>query len=126
VKAQSAWTPRRWLVLLALLTAPVVHAELPPGALGEINYLLGYIDGSGCEFYRNGTWHDSQAAQSHIRDKYSYLVSNNQIDSAEQFIDRAASKSSLTGQPYLVKCQGGASTTTKQWLKDALDRFRTR
>jgi len=123
VKLRSAWMVG---CLLALLAGPALHAEPRADARAEVNYLLGYIDSSGCEFYRNGSWHDAHAAQSHIRDKYEYLASNNQVDNAEQFIDRAASKSSLSGQDYLVKCQGGAPVTARQWLQDALDRYRKR
>ena len=57
--------------MLGLLLAPVVaRAEPPINVPIEVNFLLGYIEGSGCEFYRNGTWYDSQAAQAHLRDKY--------------------------------------------------------
>src|SRR2546423_556367 len=87
-----------------LVAAPAVLAEPPAGVQTEINYLLGSIAGSGCEFYRNGTWHDSKAAQAHMLGKYEYLAARNQIHSTEQFIDRAASQSSLSGRPYEIRC----------------------
>ncbi len=57
-------------LILSLMLAPVAHAEPPINVQLEVNFLLGYVEGSGCEFYRNGSWHDSKAAQQHLRDKY--------------------------------------------------------
>ena len=113
------------VLMLGLLLAPVAHAEPPTKVQIEINFLLGYIDGSGCEFYRNGTWNDSKTAQGHLRDKYKYLVARNMINTTEDFIEMAATESSISGQPYEVRCQGGATVTSNQWLRAELARFRT-
>jgi hypothetical protein len=111
--------------MLGLLSAPAARAAPPASVQIEVNFLLGYLEGSRCEFYRNGTWHDSKAAQAHLRDKYKYLVANNLVNTTEQFIERAASESSITGQPYQVRCNGGATATSSQRLRDELARFRT-
>jgi hypothetical protein len=42
------------------------------------------------------------------------------VQSAEQFIERAASSSSTTGQPYLVQCGGGAPVQSGTWLRSQL------
>ena len=115
----------RSVLILGLLAAPVARAEPPISVQIEVNFLLGYLEGSGCEFYRNGTWHDSKAAQAHLRDKYKYLVARNLVNTTEQFIDRAATESSFSGQPYEVRCNGAAAVASKQWLRDELARFRT-
>jgi hypothetical protein len=112
-------------LMLGLLWVPVARAEPPAKVQIEVNFLLGYIDGSGCAFYRNGTWHDSKAAQAHIRDKYKYLAARNLINTTEEFIEKAASESSFTGQTYEVRCNGGAPLTSNQWLRDELARLRT-
>lgn len=113
------------LLMAGLLWAPAAHAEPPVVQVQvEVNFLLGYLEGSKCDFYRNGTWHDSQAAQVHLRDKYDYLVARNLINTTEQFIERAASASSLSGEPYRVRCHGAAAMTSQQWLRDELARFR--
>jgi hypothetical protein len=113
-----------WVLMLGLLVVPVARAEPPTNVQIEVNFLLGYIEGSGCEFYRNGTWYDGKAAQKHLRDKYKYLVANNLINTGEDFIERAATQSSLSGKPYEVRCNGGAPVTSSQWLRDELARFR--
>jgi Family of unknown function (DUF5329) len=113
------------VVMLGLLLAPVARAEPATKVQTEVNFLLGFVEGSGCEFYRNGTWHDSKAAQEHLRDKYKYLVASNLINTAEEFIERAATESSFSGQPYEVRCKGGATMTSNQWLRKELARIRT-
>ena len=107
------------------MLATAARAEPPTNVKIEVNFLLGYVDGSACEFYRNGAWRDAKAAQEHLRDKYMYLVARNRINTTEDFIEMAATKSSLSGQPYKVRCNGGATVTSNQWLRDELARFRT-
>jgi hypothetical protein len=112
-------------VLMLELLVPVAHAEPPTTVQIEVNFLLGYVESSGCEFYRNGIWHDSKSAQVHLRDKYKYLVAKNLVNTTEDFIEKAATESSFSGQPYDVRCNGGTTVTSEQWLRDELARFRT-
>jgi len=115
----------RSALMLAILACLPAYAQPPASVQMEVGFLLGYIDGSGCEFYRNGTWHDSKAAQQHLRDKYDYLAARNLIDTTEDFIDKAATKSSLSGQAYVVRCNGAAPVSSGKWLRDELVRLRT-
>jgi hypothetical protein len=112
------------VLMLGLTLAPVARAAPPTTVQIEVNFLLGYIDGSACEFYRNGTWRDSKAAQEHLRNKYNYLVARDQIKTTEDFIEMAATKSSFSGLPYKVRCNGGTTVTSNQWLRDELARLR--
>ncbi len=114
-----------WILLLTFSLLPLARAEPPAKVQIEVNFLLGYVDGSTCEFYRNGTWHDSKMAQAHLRDKYKYLSARNQIITTEDFIEKAATKSSFTGQPYEVRCGDGVTVSSNQWLRTELTRFRT-
>ena len=114
------------LLLLVFGATADVRAAPPVNVQLEVNFLLGYIEGSGCEFQRNGTWHDAPAAQAHIRDKFNTLVLSDLVKTTEQFIERAASESSMSGQPYLIRCNGGPAVTSKQWLSEELARLRSR
>jgi Family of unknown function (DUF5329) len=118
-------SPRILGSLLALALVTVASAAPPAIAQTEINYLLGFVVSSGCQFYRNGSWYDSKKAQAHLRDKYQMLAAADQINTAEDFIEKAATKSSLSGRPYEVRCGGGETVTSNQWLRDALARYRT-
>jgi hypothetical protein len=112
-------------LLLGVAFVTVASAAPPAIAQTEINYLLGFVESSGCEFYRNGSWYDSKKAQAHLRDKYQILAAADQINTAEDFIEKAATKSSLSGRPYQVRCGGGEAMTSNQWLRGALARYRT-
>jgi hypothetical protein len=107
---------------LALMSA--ARAAPPATAQTEINYLLAFIKSSGCEFFRNGSWYDSKQAEAHLRSKYGLLAMGTGIGTAEDFIEQAATKSSLSGQPYQVRCGGNGVVTSNQWLHDVLARYR--
>ena len=106
------------LLVIASLSTPVQAATET-----EINHLLRYIETSDCEFNRNGTIHNSQDAGKHIRRKYGHT--KRWIKSTEDFILYAATKSSTTGKPYLVICNG-IEIPTAEWLSEELARFRER
>lgn len=86
--------------------------------------MLTYLDRSGCEFFRNGTWHDAHQAREHLEMKYNYLSKKNLVHSAEDFIARAATASSMSGQAYHVRCGGGSPVNGADWLREELSRFR--
>jgi hypothetical protein len=117
-------------VLLGLLLvlglahgAPALCVESSRGA-DEIAYLITTVENSACQFERNGSWHDGPEAASHLRDKYRWLVRLSAIATAEDFIDRVASVSTISGQPYAMRCAGGADMKTGPWLREALARHR--
>ncbi len=111
-------------VACALSYGPFAHAAPPVIAQSEIKYLLGFIERSGCVFYRNGSWYDATQAQAHLRSKYDALAAMGRIVTAEDFIEQAATKSSLSGEAYAIRCNSGPAVTTDQWLRDALTRYR--
>lgn len=111
------------LMCLALLLALVPgHGALADEAAErEIDYLLAFVEQSGCIFVRNDTEHNSADAADHLRLKYSR--GSRYVKSAEQFIDRLASESSWSGKPYTVTCDG-RTETAGAWLHRALDDYR--
>jgi len=109
---------------LPLAAAAQPANPLPAQTQAEIDHLFDYIVKSDCKFNRNGSWHDMVAARSHVNTKYEYLMDRGMIDSAEAFIDKAASQSSFSGKDYLVQCPGSEPTPSGGWLKTELNRFR--
>ncbi|MEP1469617.1 MAG: DUF5329 domain-containing protein [Halieaceae bacterium] len=107
------------LVLTACLLSPLLAAD--EQLESEVNYLLEFVAGSGCDFVRNGSSHDPESAADHLRLKYSR--GKRYVNNAEQFIDRLASESSWTGKPYSVTCEG-QSEPAGPWLHRALDSYR--
>lgn len=89
-----------WLASTPSFAAP------PPAAEKEIGQLMEALSRSGCQFQRNGSWYGAAEARAHLQRKYDYLLNKGKVDTAEQFIRRAASESSMSGRAYRVKCQG--------------------
>lgn len=111
------------ILAVALVTASL--AAPPAGAQQEILYLLQFVKSSGCVFYRNGSWYDSTKAEDHLHGKYMMLAARDQIHTAEDFIDKAATQSSISDRPYAVRCAGAEAVPSRQWLSEALARYRS-
>lgn len=119
---------RRALAVAALLLAAGSHATaapLPPAARAEVDALLARLQASGCEFNRNGSWYSGAEAKAHLLKKLDALEGKGLVTTAEQFIERGASTSSMSGQPYLVRCAGKAAMESGPWLKAVLLQLRT-
>lgn len=113
------------LLLLLLLPGTVPAAgALPVASSREISRLFDMLDHSGCRFFRNGSWYDATKASAHLRDKYNYLLKHGLITSTESFIDRAATRSSVSGRPYLVKCDGEPPIESRSWFGKKLMELR--
>jgi len=113
--------------------APAVPAPVPPPApappRGEdvaavVEYLLARIGESGLTFIRNGSEHTAAEAAAHIRGKYEHFKKD--IKTPEDFIDKAASKSILSGKPYLVKMPDGTTRLAADWLRGLLAEYRAK
>ena len=113
------------LLLIALIfcSAPF-SAAMENNAEKEILHLFEYLKKSNCEFNRNGSWYSPDEAVKHLKTKYRYLMRKGLINTAEQFIDRAASRSSMSGKSYLVRCADSRPAQSSEWFTDELKRFR--
>lgn len=120
----AVFTMTRLLVLLAALLPVSTFAAEVSTAKKEIEHLIRHLGSSGCQFNRNGSWHASERAVNHLKRKYDYLLKRNLVPSAEAFIKRAASESSVSGKPYLVKCGDAAAVPSAKWLLEELESYR--
>jgi hypothetical protein len=111
---------------LALALAGTAQAAPDQAARREIAGLIGALDGSSCRFQRNGSWHDAAEARTHLQRKYDYLLKKDKVDTAEQFIERAASQSSMSGKPYRIACPGQPEQTAAVWFGARLNALRQR
>jgi hypothetical protein len=116
----------RTVAALLLLGLPFAGLAAPtPRAQAEVEHLIGYIAAaSDCRFNRNGSWHDMGEARGHVTMKYEYLRDRDRVATAEDFIDGAASRSSLSGKDYLVQCGGFPAMAAGAWLRAELARWR--
>jgi hypothetical protein len=107
-------------VLLAICSA--VPARAAESLEQTIAFLLHRIETADATFIRNGQAHTPQEAVAHVRAKYEHFKA--QIKTPEDFIRLAATKSLLTGQPYLVRTRDGKETPLSTWLSNALREHR--
>ena len=113
------------VVVLLILCRSLASADEPDAvAREEISHLFSYLASSGCQFYRNGSWHMSSPAVSHLHKKYEYLLKKGQISTAESFITLAATASSTSGDLYLVKCGEAPAVESAAWFRHELARYR--
>jgi hypothetical protein len=106
------------VILLLILLLPV---DCRAGAEQEVDHLLQSIEDSQCVFVRNGKHYSSSEARQHLQKKYNYI--KRWVKKAEDFISYAASKSSISGKPYTIICDGNEMLSS-EWFKEKLDVFR--
>jgi hypothetical protein len=92
--------------------------------MAEIEHLVEFVQTSSCQFNRNGSWRSAAEAAEHISKKYHYALDRGHIHSAEDFIRYAATKSSLSGAAYMVRCENGRPESSADWLRAELSRLR--
>ncbi|MFA9440325.1 YfeK family protein [Uliginosibacterium sp. sgz301328] len=69
-------------------------------------------------FIRNGEKHNAADAVAHLRLKLSRT--RNRLDTAEEFIDKVASSSSMSGEPYTIQQAGKPAQPAKPFLHELL------
>lgn len=99
----------------------LVSEDLKDVEQHKILYLLEELRQSPHKFERNGKIYPAAKAASHLRMKYAHERSR--IETAEQFIDLLASKSSSSGRDYHVMTKGGTVFPAALVLHNELDRI---
>jgi hypothetical protein len=112
------------LLSSCLFVAAAASAPLAPEARAEIDGLLSRLEASGCEFNRNGSWYTGAQAKAHLLGKLKYFEDRGAVQTTERFVELAASISSMSGQPYLVRCGKGAPVKSSTWLLSQLQAMR--
>ncbi len=114
-------------IAILLLVSGAAFAQNPlPATSREIGQLFAALESSRCEFHRNGSWHSAQKASEHLHRKYDYLLEKGLVTSTESFIELAATKSSMTGKPYLVRCGNAQPVPSMSWFTSKLKELRAR
>ncbi|MFQ3325349.1 MAG: hypothetical protein ACI90U_003187 [Pseudomonadales bacterium] len=106
------------LILVFILSFIAVNAAVADNISEqtdqEIKALLQAVADSGCEFTRNGSQHSAQDAGEHLALKY--RRGKKYVSDAESFIERLATKSSWSGEIYMMQCSGSEAQTARVWL----------
>jgi len=120
------------LITLLGLALPAIASANGPGNLPaptdeartEIEFLLSYVEQSDCIFIRNGKEHQGPAAASHMRRKFEHFLAEDEVQTAEDFIRLAGTRSMLSGRPYRIRQENGVEIDTSVWLQSALNEYR--
>jgi hypothetical protein len=124
--AAMGFPMHRRLIALALLVLSTAAMAAPPVATQqEIAGLFSTLEHSGCRFARNGSWYDASKARDHLQRKYDYLLRRDAIHRSEDFIELAATRSSMSGRAYLVQCPGKPVVESGAWFRAVLSTLRT-
>ena len=116
----------RWAAVAVLAACAAANAaELSSVAQREIVQLLDRIEASNCSFGRNGSWYPPGEARKHLQMKLDYMVKRNMLGSAEEFISKAATASSVSGEAYQIRCGAQAPVASATWLTAELKRIRS-
>lgn len=107
-----------------LLLAALAQAAESPTTKAEIAHLFTTLEVSNCQFNRNGSWYSAKEASGHLGTKYKYLQDKDLVPTAEKFIERAATESSLSGKTYQMKCADNVAQPSAPWFRAALDKYR--
>ena len=106
-----------YLLLVAFSMIALCAADIDP-VVKTVDYLIAQVEKSDCKFIRNGDEHTAKEAAEHMRAKYNHF--KKKIKTPEDFIQKCASKSELSGKPYLVKKPDGSAENCEDWMKNLL------
>ena len=101
-------------IFTLLLTAAIALA-LDPQTKAEIDELISFVQTSGVRFIRNGKEYSGAEGAQHLRDKLARA--GDRVKTTDDFIAGIASRSYISGKPYLVKFADGHTQSTGDWLR---------
>lgn len=115
---------RRITLGLLLVVATRIGAakeRIAPEEMARIDHLCETVARSkGMSFVRNGKEHSSDDAATFLREKLKAM--GDEVTTAEEFIDKIATKSSMSGKPYIVRFADGREMPSAEFLRAALAR----
>ena len=106
-----------------LFTLALIPAVSLAGTMDEeIDYLIDSVGRGGCTFIRNDRRYSGRDAREHLQSKRQRNAQL--IDTTEEFIEKIASESSTSGEPYLISCRGQQQQTANEWFTALLEKHR--
>jgi hypothetical protein len=88
----------------------------------KIEFLISSVENlKGAKFIRNGSEYNGQEAASHLRMKLQNVVA---VQTADDFIRLCASKSSISGKPYLIRLSDGKTIKSEKYFREKLKEYK--
>jgi hypothetical protein len=82
---------------------------------GRIDAAINRVQTSPLTFIRNDKEYDGKAAAQHLKNKLERA--GDRIKTFDQFVEHIATKSSISGKPYLVKLEDGKTVELAAWIR---------
>lgn len=113
-------------IAFAVLLLAAGPASSQPSVQDEqaIQHLIAYVSGSDLRFVRNAREYTPPEAAAHMGKKYRHF--RDDIVTANDFIELCATKSLLSGKPYLVIDRQGQEYRSSDWLRAELAAWQAR
>ena len=113
------------MLVMVLLILPGIGLGAKTGDTDKaVRHLMNYVSESGLTFIRNSSTYTAIEAAEHMSNKYRHFKAD--IKTAEDFIDLCATKSIMSGKPYLIIDKQGNEIRTSEWLRAELAAYRGR
>jgi hypothetical protein len=89
----------------------------------KIEYLLSSVENlKGAKFIRNGSeYDDGKAAAAHLRMKLKNA--GGRVQTADDFIRLCASRSFITGKPYMIRLSNGKTIKSEEYFREKLKEY---
>src|SRR5690606_3748461 len=89
--------------------------------LQKIERLIETVAAQDAAFMRHGTAYAAADAAEHLRSKLS--AAGSRIQTAREFIDQIASRSSVSGEEYHIRFEDGRTMTSREFLQQELEKL---
>ena len=87
----------------------------------KIEFLISSVENlKGAIFIRNGSEHNGKEAAEHLRMKLQNAVV---VQTADDFIRLCASKSMITGKPYMIRLSDGKTMKSEEYFREKLKEY---
>jgi len=110
------------LLIAARFSCPCSAADTPLTEKQKIEALIKHVEElKDTKFIRNGSEYDAKSAGTFLRSKW--RSQETELKTAQEFIDKAASVSSTSGKPYLIRLSDGKEVQCAEYLKAELKKL---
>lgn len=114
-------TRTRFIACLCFALVPSLNAAAPPEERAKIEALLAHIGSmKKAVFIRNGKEYDAGSAVKFLRGKWD--AHDKEINTAAEFIEKVATKSSTTGKAYRIRLEDGKESDCGPYLTGQLNK----
>jgi hypothetical protein len=87
----------------------------------KIEFLISSVENlKGAKFIRNGTEHTGKEAAEYLRMKLQNALA---VQTADDFIRLCASKSMITGKPYMIRLSDGKAIESEEYFREKLKEY---